>query len=198
MSNENRRAALEAALRERRANNRSKEAETKKESTNDRRVALEAALRKRRANNNRPNGNANAAVFAKDTGNSNRLAAQRSWKPSPRISRDSARRLRYSSSSSSSNAAVVAGRDDSRVTDRSFEIEVVTDKGHGEGRKSPTESASEYPIGHREVGNDGNVWKSIETRNGVRRWQKEGGTSKGGEKKRDKKDKRKPSKKRSK
>jgi hypothetical protein len=39
-------------------------------------------------------------------------------------------------------------------------------------RKSPTESASMFSIGYTKKGNDGNMWKIIETSSGVHRWQK--------------------------
>ena len=39
-------------------------------------------------------------------------------------------------------------------------------------RPSPTESATLYPIGYEKEGNDGNMWRIIEDKNGVRRWSK--------------------------
>jgi hypothetical protein len=37
-------------------------------------------------------------------------------------------------------------------------------------RPSPSMSATLFTVGTRERGNDGRMWKIIETRNGVRRW----------------------------
>ena len=39
-------------------------------------------------------------------------------------------------------------------------------------RKSPTESATMFSIGHINKGNDGNMWKIAATSSGVHRWQK--------------------------
>lgn len=41
-------------------------------------------------------------------------------------------------------------------------------------RNSPTESATLYAVNYKKKGNDGNLWKVIETVNGVKRWQKNG------------------------
>jgi len=38
-------------------------------------------------------------------------------------------------------------------------------------RKSPTDSATLYSIGFVKVGNDGNKWKIVKNKNGVKRWQ---------------------------
>ena len=37
-------------------------------------------------------------------------------------------------------------------------------------RKSPEESATQYPVGTRCVGNDNNIWEIIQASNGVQRW----------------------------
>lgn len=39
-------------------------------------------------------------------------------------------------------------------------------------RKSPAESATKFSIGTRKKGLDGNTWKIVQTKSGVRRWQK--------------------------
>jgi len=39
-------------------------------------------------------------------------------------------------------------------------------------RKGPTEHAKEYPLGFKKVGNDGNIWKIMQTTKGVKRWKK--------------------------
>lgn len=43
-------------------------------------------------------------------------------------------------------------------------------------RPSPTESATLFSTGRIKVGNDGNLWKVMETKNGVKRWTKVGDT----------------------
>lgn len=43
-------------------------------------------------------------------------------------------------------------------------------------RPSPTESATLFSTGRIKVGNDGNLWKVTETKNGVKRWTKVGDT----------------------
>ena len=42
-------------------------------------------------------------------------------------------------------------------------------------RPSPTDSATMYPTGRIKVGNDANLWKVTENKNGVKRWVKVGG-----------------------
>ena len=39
-------------------------------------------------------------------------------------------------------------------------------------RKSPSESASQFNIGTRKKGNDGNMWEIVKNKNGVKRWSK--------------------------
>ena len=39
-------------------------------------------------------------------------------------------------------------------------------------RKAPAEHAKEYPLGFKKVGNDGNIWKIMQTTKGVKRWKK--------------------------
>ena len=38
-------------------------------------------------------------------------------------------------------------------------------------RKSPTDSATMYAVGHVMIGNDGNDWKIVKNINGIKRWQ---------------------------
>ena len=45
-------------------------------------------------------------------------------------------------------------------------------------RPSPTESATLFKVGERRMGNDGNIWEIMETKNGVKRWRKVTGSSK--------------------
>lgn len=40
-------------------------------------------------------------------------------------------------------------------------------------RPSPSDSATKFPVGHVQVGNDGNTWEIVQTRNGVQRWKKQ-------------------------
>ena len=40
-------------------------------------------------------------------------------------------------------------------------------------RKGPSESATKFSVGTKKQGNDGNMWKIVENKNGTRRWQKE-------------------------
>lgn len=42
-------------------------------------------------------------------------------------------------------------------------------------RKSPSVSATVYPVGYRMVGNDGNMWQIVRDSRGVQRWQKQAG-----------------------
>ena len=37
-------------------------------------------------------------------------------------------------------------------------------------RKAPSEHAKEFALGHRKIGNDGEMWRITETKNGVKRW----------------------------
>ena len=39
-------------------------------------------------------------------------------------------------------------------------------------RKGPTASATIFPVGTEKIGNDGNIWVIVQTKNGVNRWQK--------------------------
>ena len=39
-------------------------------------------------------------------------------------------------------------------------------------RKSPSESATQFNIGTRKKGNDGNMWEIVKNINGVKRWSK--------------------------
>ena len=39
-------------------------------------------------------------------------------------------------------------------------------------RPSPTETATEHKVGKKKKGNDGNMWKVVKTKKGVKRWQK--------------------------
>ena len=39
-------------------------------------------------------------------------------------------------------------------------------------RPSPTETAIEHNVGKKKKGNDGNMWKVIKTKKGIKRWQK--------------------------
>ena len=39
-------------------------------------------------------------------------------------------------------------------------------------RKAPSEHAKEFSLGHEKKGNDGNMWKIVENKNGVKRWKK--------------------------
>ena len=39
-------------------------------------------------------------------------------------------------------------------------------------RQSPPSSATGYPVGHKKKGNDGNMWKIVLNKNGVKRWNK--------------------------
>ena len=38
-------------------------------------------------------------------------------------------------------------------------------------RPSPSTSATLYPVGHTERGNDGNMWIIVSNKNNVKRWQ---------------------------
>ena len=42
-------------------------------------------------------------------------------------------------------------------------------------RKSPSVSATAFPVGYRMVGNDGNMWQIVSDSRGVQRWQKQAG-----------------------
>lgn len=42
-------------------------------------------------------------------------------------------------------------------------------------RKSPSVSATAFPVGYRMVGNDGNMWQIVRDSRGVQRWQKQAG-----------------------
>lgn len=42
-------------------------------------------------------------------------------------------------------------------------------------RKSPSVSATAFPVGYRMVGNDGNMWQIVRDSRGVQRWQKQSG-----------------------
>lgn len=50
-------------------------------------------------------------------------------------------------------------------------------------RQSPTQSATKFKVGTRRKGNDGNMWKVVETRTGVQRWQKISSSRKSSKKK---------------
>tara|TARA_X000000950_G_C13763018_1_gene597671 strand:- start:278 stop:895 length:618 start_codon:yes stop_codon:yes gene_type:complete len=39
-------------------------------------------------------------------------------------------------------------------------------------RKAPSDHAKEFSLGHRKKGNDGNMWKIVLNKNGVKRWKK--------------------------
>ena len=39
-------------------------------------------------------------------------------------------------------------------------------------RKSPTESATQFKVGTKKKGNDGNMWEVKTTKTGVKRWTK--------------------------
>jgi hypothetical protein len=39
-------------------------------------------------------------------------------------------------------------------------------------RKGPEESATKFKVGTKKKGNDGNMWKIVENKNGTKRWQK--------------------------
>jgi len=41
-------------------------------------------------------------------------------------------------------------------------------------RKSPSISATVYPVGYKMIGNDGNMWQIARDSRGVQRWQKIG------------------------
>lgn len=40
-------------------------------------------------------------------------------------------------------------------------------------RKGPTSSATKFTLGTKKKGNDGNMWKIVENKNGTKRWQKQ-------------------------
>lgn len=39
-------------------------------------------------------------------------------------------------------------------------------------RKGPFESATKFKVGTKKKGNDGNMWKIVENKNGIKRWKK--------------------------
>lgn len=43
-------------------------------------------------------------------------------------------------------------------------------------RQGPEESATEFPVGKRKRGNDGNMWQVVRASNGVQRWQRKTNT----------------------
>ena len=45
-------------------------------------------------------------------------------------------------------------------------------------RKGPEVSAREYAVGTKKPGNDGNMWKIVKNKNGIKRWQKVNATAK--------------------